>query len=713
MFNNIFIALLLFINSLLLLTNSNSLYATGHNQPSSISDDIDNSNAINDYSSPYKISIKFDKPIISSLYYELNNSITENIQSFIQENHEIIDIDEDSFKENITKTAIKTLEIYGYYSRKIDKVSIKKQQIKLKISPGKPTYISKLNLYFNNEAYSLKSLKKILKEQSSKSVTSEIKELNSLINNYKNYNKSIFNQTIFNQTRYEQFKSNLLDYLRNIGYLDVKINTHEVKVNRNKKEADINLNISLGKIYTINIIKINHESTHKHYNIIDTLNSSSKKSNNKISITNSLSDGNLTYGVLSDHKALSDNFILSFIPNINYKIIAKASNYNEYQITNNTAFTNNIILNLQNDIAKYVQTINIKTSVDSTKKQIKIIVNIQPIKNYLYNLGAGYDTNEGARAFGELEIRNITDFGHKLNLSTKIAQYRKLFSTQYSIPGFIPSTDLAQFGYQYRFDENISDNNIEKERHQVSSQYQRNLYNGKILYTGGISYREEKFKDYSLNKSHQSWLLVPYFIYTHVFSPANNTSWTNKITSNQAHRVHLLIEAADDSILSTTSFVKLHTKTKSIIPIKYEQTGLRAIIRAQYGEVWHNNKNKIPPTMRFFAGGLDSIRGYRFESLGPATINNKGKTKIIGGDKLAIFSAELEKHIYKNWSIATFYDVGNAVNSWKHLDNNLYAGAGFGVRWQSLIGPVRLDFANALDKKSKPWRIDFSVGPDL
>jgi len=65
----------------------------------------------------------------------------------------------------------------------------------------------------------------------------------------------------------------------------------------------------------------------------------------------------------------------------------------------------------------------------------------------------------------------------------------------------------------------------------------------------------------------------------------------------------------------------------------------------------------------------------------------------------------------ENWSVAAFFDAGNAFNEWNAL--KLKKGAGVGIRWYSIAGAMRLDFAQALDEPGKPWRIHFTIGSPL
>src|SRR5690606_19611255 len=120
------------------------------------------------------------------------------------------------------------------------------------------------------------------------------------------------------------------------------------------------------------------------------------------------------------------------------------------------------------------------------------------------------------------------------------------------------------------------------------------------------------------------------------------------------------------------------------------------------GEPFELSVTALPTQYRFKAGGGDSVRGYAFEQLS----NND-----IGSNNLVALSGEVEMRILPSWSVAAFYDVGNALNEWSEFE--LRHGAGVGIRWYSIAGAVRLDFAQALDVEGHPWRIHFSIGSPL
>src|SRR6056297_1049781 len=109
---------------------------------------------------------------------------------------------------------------------------------------------------------------------------------------------------------------------------------------------------------------------------------------------------------------------------------------------------------------------------------------------------------------------------------------------------------------------------------------------------------------------------------------------------------------------------------------------------------------ELPELFRFKAGGDRSVRGYGYEAL--STNRNGANHTLVG-------SIEYEYNFAGDFAAAAFYDIGNAFNDF--AEPNLKRGAGVGLRWYTLIGPVQLDLARALDDDS--FRIHFTIGTKL
>ena len=83
----------------------------------------------------------------------------------------------------------------------------------------------------------------------------------------------------------------------------------------------------------------------------------------------------------------------------------------------------------------------------------------------------------------------------------------------------------------------------------------------------------------------------------------------------------------------------------------------------------------------------------------------------MGSNNIVTASAEIELRIFQKWSIATFFDIGDAFNDWNTME--LRKGVGAGIRWYSIAGPISIDVARALDFEGKPWRLHFTIGTPL
>ena len=136
-------------------------------------------------------------------------------------------------------------------------------------------------------------------------------------------------------------------------------------------------------------------------------------------------------------------------------------------------------------------------------------------------------------------------------------------------------------------------------------------------------------------------------------------------------------------------------------------TSSRFLTRADLGTTYSPDFVDLPPTVTFFAGGDNSVRGYGYETLGP--LDDEGN--VVGGRHVASFSVEFDRLIAEKWSVAAFVDVGDAFDDFSEI--NLRTGVGVGLRWYSPLGPIRVDFAHPLDDPDSNFRLHISLGPDL
>jgi len=132
----------------------------------------------------------------------------------------------------------------------------------------------------------------------------------------------------------------------------------------------------------------------------------------------------------------------------------------------------------------------------------------------------------------------------------------------------------------------------------------------------------------------------------------------------------------------------------------------RIIGRADIGTTWVSDFDKLPSSLRFFAGGDQSVRGYALDKISP--VDGEGNEG--GGRHLVVGSLEYEYRLFEQWGLAAFVDSGDAFDD--GLD--MKTGVGIGVHWYSPIGPVRVDLGHALDRPPGDMiRLHLIIGPAL
>jgi len=114
----------------------------------------------------------------------------------------------------------------------------------------------------------------------------------------------------------------------------------------------------------------------------------------------------------------------------------------------------------------------------------------------------------------------------------------------------------------------------------------------------------------------------------------------------------------------------------------------------------------IPIFKRFFAGGSTIMRGFPFQKLGPLDRNNDP----LGGNSLLVGSFEVRYPIYGDFGGVAFLDYGNVyTDEWSFPLQDIKYAPGVGLRYDTIIGPVRFDVAYALNPEPGIRRIQFWI----
>tara|TARA_R110002050_G_scaffold1244_5_gene8780 strand:+ start:74540 stop:76255 length:1716 start_codon:yes stop_codon:yes gene_type:complete len=350
------------------------------------------------------------------------------------------------------------------------------------------------------------------------------------------------------------------------------------------------------------------------------------------------------------------------------------------------------VLKFRNNLTNsgYFDAVAVRTLIDERHDgKVALDISFEPDARQRYTAGIGFGTDSGPRIGLGWENRYINKRGHRLSADAKFSQVSNSVSMDYRMPFW--SETISDIGFNTEYKQQDTDTS-ESTSFAIGSYYKTKRWGWNE--TGALKLLNESY-DVS-EDSNTSLLLIPSVSWARIW--ADDTIYTK-----QGGRLSLSLSGASESLLSDTTFGQAVLRGKYIH--SFTENG-RFITRGTLGVTEVTDFSKLPSSLRFFAGGDSSIRGFDFESLGP--LGDDGQVE--GGRYLAVGSVEYEQMVVGNWGAAVFSDFGNAMNSW---DDPLEYSVGVGVRWRSPIGLIRIDIAAGLSADDNPIGFHVVIGPDL
>ncbi|HEY3309898.1 MAG TPA: autotransporter assembly complex family protein [Desulfuromonadaceae bacterium] len=324
--------------------------------------------------------------------------------------------------------------------------------------------------------------------------------------------------------------------------------------------------------------------------------------------------------------------------------------------------------------------------------KVPVLVQLKPAPRRSLRPGLGYGTDTGGRFSLRYRDLNMFHRGHELSFNLFIAERLQGLATAYTIPS---STDIKT--------STVLQLNLQREdvssyiSRLIALELDRNLSFGRgKLGTAYIRLQEEDFTIGAQNSSTR--LVLPGVRFT-------NDQLVGKIRPTEGYRYGFDLRGTHQFMGSDTSLLQVIGEGSHLLPLAWR---LSLHSRARAGITMLSDPlSDIPPSLRFFAGGDQSVRGYSYKSLGPKDATGQ----VVGGKQLLAASLELERALFDNWGVSVFYDAGNAFNDFNRI--KLYEGAGVGLHYYSPVGALNLFLARQIGVEHPGYHIHFTVGFEL
>lgn len=300
-------------------------------------------------------------------------------------------------------------------------------------------------------------------------------------------------------------------------------------------------------------------------------------------------------------------------------------------------------------------------------------------------LGAGvrFQTDSGLGGNLFWEHRNFLGRGERFRIEADASKLKQELSASFRRPSFLREDQQLVFQGAFRHEETDA---FDSTSFGLSGGVEREIREGMNL-SVGLALRGVEIVENDGNFTNFALISAP-VRFDWDFS-------NNLLDPSEGGRLRISGAPFWDTVDTSLSFLKARISYRHYYQVS-ESPWLVLAGRAAFGTITGASRDSIPADERFFSGGGGSVRGYRFQFAGQLDQNNEP----VGGASFLESSVELRARVSESIGVVGFVDAGSAFEAETYdASEELFFGAGVGLRYLTPIGPFRADIAFPLDKR--------------
>lgn len=352
---------------------------------------------------------------------------------------------------------------------------------------------------------------------------------------------------------------------------------------------------------------------------------------------------------------------------------------------------------------EFFEDVNFSTSPGSAPDKINLKINVKERPTGQFGVGAGYSTQD--RIIGMVEVSQSNLFGRGQQLRAQ------------GVLGSLSRRYRLSFTEPYLFDRPLSFGVDAYNWERQFIEYTRRSAGGSLRLGHPLRWEYTylmwmyRYENTALNdlQPYSSQILID-------SAKIKNTSATSlTIRRDSRDAIFTPTKGSDNSLAvelaglgGDAAFTRVVLDSGWYFPLFWETVG---VLHGRIGYMNRNSWGALPAYERFYLGGIDTIRGYKYAEISP---RDPVTGERIGGDKFQFVNAEWRYPIYKKAGLSGvfFIDSGDVYGSGRSYFSSMRTSVGTGIRWFSPLGPLRLEWGYNLNPKSydRKSAFDFSIG---
>lgn len=359
--------------------------------------------------------------------------------------------------------------------------------------------------------------------------------------------------------------------------------------------------------------------------------------------------------------------------------------------------------NLQAQLQRtgYFSAITLRPALDERANgEVPLDLELFPAKRHTIDVGIGYSTDTEERVSLTWRTPRVNRRGHSQETRLEYSAINPSGRFIYNVPLTHPLNDVLQFGLRVEQNE-FGD--LESRQQEALVRREQRLGNWVL--------------SYHLRLLNEQWDAGPVEGNEDYLLPGISISHKRRegplVNPTRGFSQLYSVEATSSQMGSSVDMTRLYANWIYVMPLAERH---RLVARAEAGAalLGDGQRDALAPSLSFFAGGSQSIRGFAYQSIGNEVdlLLRDGQERefVLGGNRLAVASLEYQYTFLKDWRAAVFTDAGDAFDEGEF--DASYA-AGFGVHYMTPVGAVKLELARSLSEDNPGWRVHINIGAEF
>lgn len=529
-------------------------------------------------------------------------------------------------------------------------------------------------------------------------------------------------------------EQNVKQFFLNKGFLDIRTDKPKVSYNKFKDGYKVVFNVDQGVRYKTKSISFNGDLIKDESQLKDSLVLKENEFFSTSNLTKDIENLNTIYGdesyafanispsVVKDKS--SDKVIIDFNIEKGEKYKVNLINISGNTRTRDKVIRRQILVNENDDYSSskikaskqrinrrgFFEKVEVSEKPADKKNYLDLNVEVEEKATGFFSIAGGYSSTENLLLGIQIQESNLFGYGKQLSTSATVGGLSKNFSVDYSDPYFLDT--LYTFGFQV----------FNNEYQYVD--FDRNSYGGKIRFGKAISdwsyfnvrYRYENMKIDNLKLAASEVFQQGEDKISAIGLGLTYDTRNNFINPSRGISTGFNIEESNEILGANLYYTKYSTNFSKYYSIKRNHT-LAYKVEGAFVD-FRDIGNKIVVGERYYLGGPNNLRGYKASRVSPRRLLSTGNFVRIGGNKYVFNTFEYLFPIALETGLRgiLFADAGNTYDESENIDYNpldMRKDVGFGFRWLSPMGPLKLDFGfpvgNRKSGESK-FEVQFSIG---